>query len=76
MAVQLDIDYGQVIQVVEQLSEEEQDDLISRILVRRAEHRPLTIQEKLRLFDAAKIRNEIREMPSPRREDWYDDEGR
>ena len=76
MTVQLGIDYEQVIQLVEQLSQAEQDDLISKLLLRRAEQRPLTVEEKLRLFDLAKIHAEVKQTPSPRREDWYDDDGR
>jgi hypothetical protein len=70
------LDYLQVIQAVEQLSIAEQDDLISRILLNRAKNRSLTLDEKLQLFDAIKTHNEINVAPSPRREDWYGDDGR
>ena len=76
MAIQLNINYIQVIQLVEQLSEAEQNDLIQQILLRRADSRPLTVEEKIRLFDAAKLHAEVNETPSVRREDWYDDDGR
>lgn len=76
MAVQLNIDYQQVMHLVEQLSASEQDELISKILLRRAQQRPLTIEEKLYLWDASKIHSEVNETPSARREDWYDDDGR
>ena len=76
MAIQLEIDYRQLVQLVDQLSEAEQNDLIRQVLLRRAEKRPLTSEEKMRLFDAAKIYSEVLNEPSMRREDWYDDDGR
>ncbi len=76
MAVQLKIDYEQLIELVEQLPEEQQKTLIVRVLARRAEQRPLTVDEKLQLLDAATLSNPMNEAPSVRREDWYDDDGR
>lgn len=76
MVVQLPIQYEQLAELVEQLSEEQQKDLIKRILTRQARQRPLTIDEKLKLLDAAKLDVAIREEPSIRRVDWYGDDGR
>ncbi len=76
MAVQLNIDYSEVVQLVEQLSEEQQRDLITQILTHRARQRPLTAEEKIQLLDAAKLHNPVNEAPSIRRSDWYDDNGR
>jgi hypothetical protein len=76
MAVQLDIEYENLVQLVQQLSDDEQKRLIERILSQRAAVRPLTVEEKIQLLDAAKLNNLINEMPSIRREDWYDDDGR
>ncbi|MCL4247407.1 MAG: hypothetical protein KJ065_04575 [Anaerolineae bacterium] len=76
MAVQLNIDYEQLVELVEQLSDEQQQALIARLLTQRARQRPLTVDEKIRLLDAAKLHNPVNEQPSPRREDWYGDDGR
>jgi Zn-dependent M16 (insulinase) family peptidase len=76
MALQLPIQYEQLVELVEQLSEEQQKDLIKRLLNLQAQQRPLTIEEKLKLLDAVKLHNAVNEEPSIRREDWYDDDGR
>lgn len=76
MAVQLTIDYEQLVELVEQLSEEQQKELIGRLLTQRAQQRPLTAEEKIQLFDAAKIHNAVNITPSIRREDWCGDDGR
>lgn len=76
MALRLPIEYEQLLELVEQLSEEQQRDLTKRLLARQAQQRPLTIEEKLKLLDAVKLDVAINEEPSVRREDWYDDDGR
>jgi hypothetical protein len=76
MAVQLNLDYDQLVELVEQLSEEQEKDLIVRLLTQRAHQRPLTAQEKIQLLEAAQMHNPVNETPSPRREDWYGDDGR
>ena len=76
MAVQLSIDYDDLVELVEQLSEAQQQDLITQILTHRARQRPLTSEEKIQLLDAAKLHNPVNEAPSVRRTDWYDDNGR
>jgi hypothetical protein len=76
MALQLPIRYEQLVELVEQLSEEQQKDLIKRLLTRQAQQRPLTVEEKLKLLDAVKLDVTINEEPSIRRVDWYDDDGR
>jgi len=76
MALQLNIEYSDVVELVEQLSEEQQRDLITQILTHRARQRPLTPEEKIQLLDAAKLYNPVNETPSVRRTDWYDDNGR
>lgn len=76
MGVQLTVDYEQVVELVEQLSEEQQKALIARLLRQRAQQRPLTAEEKIQLFDAAKVSNLVNQTPSVRRQDWYDDDGR
>lgn len=80
MTLQLPIRYEQLVELVDQLSEEQQQDLMKRLLrrdmTRHAQQRPLTVEEKLRLLDAIKLDVAINEEPSIRRVDWYDDEGR
>jgi hypothetical protein len=76
MSVQLLIHYEQLLELVEQLSAEEQNDLIRRLLQRQSRQRPLTIEEKLQLLDAVKLDVAINEEPSIRRENWYGDDGR
>ena len=76
MTVQLNIDYNELVELVEQLSEEQQRDLITQLLTQRSRHRPLTPEEKIQLLEAAKLHNPVNEAPSVRRIDWYDDNGR
>lgn len=76
MAVQLIVNYEQVLQLVEQLSEPEQDEMIASVLEQRAQKRLLTLNERLKLFDAAKLHHSVNQAPSIRREDWYEDDTR
>ena len=76
MAVQLNIEYDQLVALIEQLTDEQREALIARLLVQQAQERPLTVEEKIQLLDAAKIHLPVNEEPSLRREDWYDDNGR
>jgi hypothetical protein len=64
MALQLPIQYEQLIELVEQLSEEQQKDLIKRLLTRSTQQHPLTIEEKLKLLDVAKLHVAVNEEPS------------
>jgi hypothetical protein len=76
MAVKRNIEYETLVQLVEQLSEQEQKDLIRRLLSHPANVRPLKVEEKIQLLDAAKLSDPLNEVPSIRREDWYNDDGR
>jgi len=76
MAIQLNIDYSELVELVEQLSEAQQKDLIAQILTHQARQRPLTADEKIQLLDTAKIHNPVNQSPSIHRSDWYDDNGR
>lgn len=73
MALQLSIQYEQLVALVEQLSEGQQKDLIRRLLALQAQQRPLSVEEKLKLLDDVKLNVPINEEPSVRRVDWYDD---
>lgn len=76
MAVQLNIEYDQLVTLIDQLSEEQRRKLLTRLILQEAQQRPLTIEEKFQLLDAAKLHLQVNEEPSPRREDWYGDDGR
>lgn len=76
MAVQLSIDYDQLVELVEQLSEEQQQALIAQLLADKTSQHPLTADEKIQLLDSAKIRNAVNQSPSIHRSDWYNDDGR
>jgi hypothetical protein len=76
MSIQLSIDYNQIIELVAQLTKAQQQDSVTRLLAERAKQRSLTAEEKIQLFDAAKIHHPVSEAPSPRREDKYGDDGR
>jgi hypothetical protein len=72
MGVQLQIPYETLVQLVEQLPDEQKQSLM-RHLQERAQPREQTANEKIELLRAAQLHNAVKEEPSPRREDWYDD---
>lgn len=74
MALQLPIHYEQLVELVEQLSEAQKNDLIKRLLTQQSQQRPLTVEEKIKLLDAVKLDVGINQEPSIRRVDWYDDD--
>lgn len=76
MAVQLAIDYTTLIELVEQLSEKQQQDLMLHMLTKHHPKRALTVAEKLHLLEAATLHNEVNQTPSMRRIDEYHDDGR
>ncbi len=76
MAIQLTVEYSDIIELIEQLSDEQQQDLITQIMTLRTQRRPLSPEEKIQLLDAAKLHNPVNETPSIRRSDWYNDDGR
>jgi hypothetical protein len=76
MAVQLSIDYEQVVALVEQLSPEQQTDLLTRLL-EKSKMRQLTSQERKALLESITIDlGAVLPGYSDRREDWYGDDGR
>jgi hypothetical protein len=74
--VQLQLDYEQVLDLVEQLPKVQREHLVARLLAQPVIQPELTLEEKLRRLDEAILDNPVLENPSPRREDWYDDDGR
>jgi hypothetical protein len=75
MAVQLNIPYETLIELVEQLPIEQQQTLLERLLEKKKE-RPLSKEEKLELYHASILSIPVKNEPSIRREDWYGDDGR
>jgi len=70
-----DITYEDVLKMAERLTPEEQTMLVVHLL-EVAKERDLTKEEREALFKAIMIDIPILNEPSPRREDWYDDDGR
>ena len=75
MAVQLEIEYEKLIELVEQLPPDKQQELLARLL-EKAKTRQLSKEEKKALFHASILTVPVNEEPSVRREDWYGDDGR
>lgn len=74
--LRLNLDYEQIIALIEQLSHDEQQKVALHILSHPADEHELTVEEKLHLLDSIKMNLKFNEEPSIRREDWYDDDGR
>ncbi|KAB2902365.1 MAG: hypothetical protein F9K27_17070 [Anaerolineae bacterium] len=70
------VSFEEVVEIVDRLSDDQQNELIKHLMIRQAQQRPLTVEEKIKLLDAVKIHTPIHEEPSVRREDWYGDDGR
>lgn len=75
MAVQLNIPYETLVELVEQLPEPQRIDLLNRLTERQQEQVTSTAQ-RLATYHASIDHTALREEPSIRREDWYDDDGR
>ncbi len=59
-----------------QITKREDNELIARLLIRVARHRPLSAAEKIRLSDAVRMKVKYKIEPSIYREDWYGDNAR
>jgi hypothetical protein len=76
MAVQLDISYETLVSLVEKLPNEQQHDLLLRLLV-KSKNEPLTVDDRLALLDSMVVDlGPVLPGYSDRREDWYGDDGR
>ncbi len=56
-----------------QITKREDNELIARLLIRVARHRPLSGAEKIRLSDAVRVKVKYKIEPSIHREDWHGD---
>ncbi len=76
MALQLSIEYEKLLELIDQLSETQQQDLLQRLL-KKANSAELSKEEKQALLDAMAIDvGEVSSGYSDRRSDWYGDDGR
>jgi hypothetical protein len=75
MTVHLNVPFETLVELVEQLPIQQQQDLLRRIQ-QRTQHNRQAIEEKMALLRAAQVDVAVNQEPSPRREDWYDDDGR
>jgi hypothetical protein len=55
MAVYLRIDFDEFVEMAEQLPEEQQKQLILRLLMQRSRQRPLNLEEKMQLREATQL---------------------
>ena len=69
-----DIAYNNVVKLAEQLTPGEQETL-ARHMQQRTEQNKLSQEAWKKRFEAAISKATVLEEPSPRREDWYDDDG-
>ena len=70
-----------ILEYIKQLSTEQQQQLLNHLQQRTAGQRgsapkSLTVEEKKQVLRSLKIDAEVLHAPSPRREDWYSDNGR
>lgn len=75
MTGNLNIPFETLVELVEQLPVEQQQILIER-LQERIPHNGQSVAEKLRKLRSIQVDVKVNQEPSPRREDWYDDDGR
>lgn len=70
-----DISYEDVLRLAEQLTLEEQKTLLDQ-LQQRVQDKKRSKEERKARLEAVMIKAPVLHEPSPRREDWYDDDGR
>jgi hypothetical protein len=75
MTGQTKISFEALVQLVEELPIEQQERLIERVQG-HIKRNNLTVAEKMALLRSIQIDSRVIQDPSPRREDWYDDDGR
>jgi len=67
--------FDEIVELVDQLSPQEQTQLATHLL-ELVRQRQLTKEERKALLRASILSVPVANTPSPRREDWYGDEGR
>ena len=67
---------ARVKRLARQITKKQNNEMIARLLIRIAKHRPLSVPEKIRLSDAVRMKVKVKTMPSVYRKDWYGDDGR
>jgi len=70
-----DVTYSDVVRLVEKLTQQEQQALLIH-LQELARYRQLSKEERKALLRASILSVPVAEVPSPRREDWYGEDGR
>lgn len=75
MTGQTKIPFEALVQLVEELPIEQQERLIERVQG-HIKRNNLTVAEKIALLRSIQIDSRVIQDPSPRREDWYNDDGR
>ena len=69
------IAFDKIVEMIDQLTPQQQAALVTYLL-EAGSHRQLSIAERKALLEASILNAPVAHVPSPRREDWYDDEGR
>jgi hypothetical protein len=67
--------FDEIVELVDQLTPQEQTKLTTYLL-ELVRERQLTKEERKALLRASILNVPVAHTPSPRREDWYDDDGR
>lgn len=71
----VDVTFEKVLELAEYLTPSEQTRLTVHLL-KSAQKRKLSVNEKMSLLRAAQIDVEVIQEPSVQREDWYSEDGR
>jgi len=67
--------FDKIVELVDQLTPQEQTQLTTHLL-ELVRQRQLTVEERKALLHANVLSVSVANTPSPRREDWYDNDGR
>ena len=74
MTVKLDVPFETLVELVKQLPLHQRQVLLQQI--QGQEPNDQSVETKISLLHAAQIDSVVSQEPSPRREEWYGDEGR
>jgi hypothetical protein len=70
-----EVPFETLVEMVEQLPVEQQRMLLHR-MQRRSHPNGRSVDEKMRILRSVQVDVAIKQQPSARREDWYNDDGR